>query len=126
MLKVEASEAVSDDELKKKLLAMGKDQGLSSVYLVETLGGVSQPRTMFRVKVADGSREMVRGGALGELNLHTLRSGIVAAGDTPYVYNIFGDVPKTVIAPPLLIDDLTVKQAQEKDARLPFYPPPNE
>jgi len=126
VLKVEASEAVSDDELTKKLLAMGKDQGLSSVYLVETLGGVSQPRTMFRVNVADGSREMVRGGALGELNLHTLRSGIVAAGEAPYVYNIFGDVPKTVIAPPLLIDDLTVKQAQEKDARLPFYPPPSE
>jgi len=50
----------------------------------------------------------------------------VAAGEAPYVYNIFGDVPKTVIAPPLLIDDLTVKQAQEKDARLPFYPPPSE
>jgi predicted Zn-dependent protease len=126
VLKVEASEAMSEDELTKKLLAMGKDQGLNSVYLVETLGGVSQPRTMFRVKVADGSREMVRGGALGELNLHTLRSGIVAAGESPYVYNIFGDVPKTVIAPALLIDDLTVKQAQEKDARLPFYPPPSE
>jgi len=94
--------------------------------MVATLGGPSQPRTMYRIKVEDGSRELVRGAALGELNLHTFRSGIVAAGDTPYVYNIFGDVPKTVIAPPLLIDDLTVKQAQERDARLPFYPAPAE
>jgi hypothetical protein len=42
------------------------------------------------------------------------------------VYNIFGGLPQTVIAPPLLIEDLTVKQAQEKDARLPLYPPPSE
>jgi predicted Zn-dependent protease len=126
VLKVEASNGVSEDELLKKLIAMGKDQGLPNVYMVATLGGPSQPRTMYRIKVEDGSRELVRGAALGELNLHTFRSGIVAAGDTPYVYNIFGDVPKTVIAPPLLIDDLTVKQAQERDARLPFYPAPAE
>jgi len=50
----------------------------------------------------------------------------VAVGDTPYVYNIFGEVPQTVIAPPLLIDDLTVKEAQERDERLPYYPPPSE
>jgi hypothetical protein len=117
---------VSQDDLVKKLIAMGKDQGLTDVYQVATLAGPSQPRTLYRIKVADGSREVVRGAALGELNLHTLRSGIVAVGDTPYVYNIFGEVPQTVIAPPLLIDDLTVKEAQERDERLPYYPPPSE
>jgi predicted Zn-dependent protease len=126
VLKVEAKDAVSEDELVKKLIAMGKDQGLANVYLVDTLSSPSQPRTLYQIKVADGSREVVRGAALGELNLHTFRSGIVAAGDTPYVYNIGGALPKTIIAPPLLIDDLTVKQALERGARLPFYPPPAE
>lgn len=126
VLKVEAAGVLSEDELVKKLIGLGKDQGLPIVYMVSTLGGPSNPRTMYRIKVEDGSREMVRGAALAELNLHTFRSGIIAAGDTPYVYNIFGDVPQTVIAPPLLIDDVTVKQAQERDARLPFYPPPGE
>jgi predicted Zn-dependent protease len=126
VLEVEAANPVSEDELEKKLIAMGKDQGLPNVYMVATLGGPSHPRTMYRIKVEDGTRQLARGGALGELNLHTFRSGIVAAGDTPYVYNIFGGLPQTVIAPPLLIEDLTVKQAQEKDARLPLYPPPSE
>jgi len=126
VLKVDATGGVSQDDLVKKLIAMGKDQGLTDVYQVATLAGPSQPRTLYRIKVADGSREVVRGAALGELNLHTLRSGIVAVGDTPYVYNIFGEVPQTVIAPPLLIDDLTVKEAQERDERLPYYPPPSE
>jgi predicted Zn-dependent protease len=126
VLKVEASEALGEEELEKKLIAMGKDQGLSHVYAVAVLGGGTQPRTLYRIKVEDGSRELVRGGQLGDLNLHSFRSDIVAAGDKPYLSNLFGDVPQTVIAPPLLFDDLTVKQAQEKDARRPFYPPPSE
>jgi predicted Zn-dependent protease len=126
VLEVEAANPVSEDDLVKKLIAMGKDQGLPNVYMVATLGGPAQPRTMYRIKVADGIREVVRGGQLGDFNLHSFRSGIVSAGNQPYVYNISGDVPQTVIAPPLLFDDLTVKQAQEKDARLPFYPPPSE
>lgn len=126
VLKVEAANPISEDELQKKLIAMGKDQGLPNVYMVATLGGPSQPRTLYQIKVADGTRELVRGGALGDLNLHTFRSGIVAAGDQAYVYNISGDVPQTVIAPPMLFTDLTVKQAQGKDARLPYYPPPTE
>jgi hypothetical protein len=37
--------------------------------------------------------------------------GVLAAGDEPYVFNVFGDLPGTVIAPPLLFDELTVKCA---------------
>jgi hypothetical protein len=126
VLQVEAANPVSEDALMKKLLDMGKDAGLTYVYLVETLGGPSRPRTLVRIKVADGSREVVRGGQLGDLDLRNFRAGILAAGDEPYVYNIFGDVPATVIAPPLLFDELTVKRAEEKNVNFPYYPPPAE
>jgi TldD protein len=125
VLEVEAANPVSEDALVKKLLDMGKDAGLTYVYLVETLGGPSRPRTLVRIKVADGSREVVRGGQLGDLDLRNFRAGILAGGDEPYVYNVFGDVPATVIAPPLLFDELTVKRAEEKNVNLPYYPPPN-
>ncbi len=105
---------------------MGKDAGQTYVYLVETLGGPSRPRTLFRIKVADGSREVVRGAELGDLDLRNFRAGIIAAGDEPYVYNVFGDVPTTAITPPLLFDELTVKRAEEKNVNLPAYPPPPE
>lgn len=125
VLKIDATGGVSDDELLKKLLAIGKDKGLKYVYLVETLSDALRPRTLDRITVADGTRELVRGGRLGELDLRTLRSGIVATGEKPYVSNSFGDVPATVIAPPLLIDNLTVKSANEKSRTLPDYPAPS-
>lgn len=125
VLQVQANETVSDDELLKKLIAMGKDRGLESVYLVETLGDPSSPRTLYRIKVSDGTRELVRGARLGDLDLRTLRSNIVAVGDKPYVLNSFGDIPYTVIAPPMLIDDATVKARSEKTSTLPPYPPPS-
>jgi len=126
VLKVESSNGISDDELEKRLIALGKDQGLAYVYMVATLGNTTTPRSMYRIKVADSSRELVRGGQLRDLNLHNFRTGIVAAGNLPYVYNDFGDVPYTVIAPSLLFADITVKQTSKKDTKLPFYPPPDK
>ena len=104
---------------------MGKDQGLDSVYLVETMTGSSHPRTVYRIKVADGSRELVRGVELEDVNLHLLRSGILAAGTDPYVFNTFGEIPSTVIAPPLLFDDVTLKRTEQRNDKLPYYPPPD-
>ncbi len=34
------------------------------------------------------------------------------------------EVPETVLAPALLLSDVTVKRANEKNEKLPFYPPP--
>lgn len=124
VLHVEAAETSSGDDLLRKLIAMGKDQGLESVYLVETVGGSGRPRTLYRIKVADGTRELVRGAQLEDVDLRLFRSGILAAGNEPYVFNTFGDIPTTVIAPSLLFDEITVKRAEQRNDKLPYYPPP--
>jgi len=124
VLHVEATETLPEADLEKKLISMGKDQGLDAVYLVETVGGSSRPRIIYRIKVADGSRELVRGAQLEDVNLRLLRSGILAAGSDPYIFNTFGDIPSTVIAPPLLFDDVTVKRTEQRNDKLPYYPPP--
>jgi hypothetical protein len=49
---------------------------------------------------------------------------VEAAGKDLWVANNFSDVPATVLAPALLLDDVTVKRANEKNEKLPFYPPP--
>jgi TldD protein len=121
---VETAEGASEDELTQKLIAMGKDQGLESVYLIETIGSTSVPRTLYRIKVADGSRELVRGAHLDDVDLRLFRSGIVAAGKDDYVFNTSGEVPSTIIAPSLLFDDITVKRAEQRNDKLPYYPPP--
>ncbi|WP_263356358.1 metallopeptidase TldD-related protein [Acidicapsa ligni] len=124
VLQVSAKDGIDDGELNKKLLALAKDRDLKSVYFVETLGPELTPRLLYRVSV-DGTRELVRGATLDDLDQRTLRSGIVAAGKEPFVANYIGAVPETVLAPALLFDDVTVRRANEKNDKLPFYPPPS-
>jgi TldD protein len=68
----------------------------------------------------------VRGARLADVDLRSFRSDIVAAGSDAYVDNMFGDVPATIIAPPLLFDDVTVKHGEERNEKLPYYPPPSQ
>ncbi len=123
VLKVTAQEGLADGELNRKLLDMAKDRGLKSAYYVETMGGELTPRMLYRVDT-DGKRQLVRGAALEDLDQRALRSGIVAAGKEPWVGNFLGDVPVTVLAPAVLLDDVTIRRANEKNDRLPFYAPP--
>jgi hypothetical protein len=124
VLKISAKDGVTDEELNKKLMDVAKDRGLKSVYFVQTLGGEMTPRLLYRVS-PDGKRELVRGAALDDLDQRALRSSVEAAGKDLYVANNFGDVPSTVMAPALLMSDVTVKRANEKNEKLPFYPPPD-
>jgi TldD protein len=127
VLQVTAKDGLTDDELNRKLVDFGHDRGLKSVYFVQTLGGELTPRLLYRVGT-DGSqagkRELVRGAALNDLDQRALRSSVEAAGKQLFVANYFGDVPQTVLAPALLLDDVTIRRANEKNEKLPFYPPP--
>jgi predicted Zn-dependent protease len=123
VMKVSAKDGLADDALNQKLLDIGKDRGLKNVYFVETMGPNQSPRLLYR-ESADGKRELVRGAKLDDLDERALRSGVVAAGKVLWVANYLGDVPETVLAPALLVDDITVRRANEKNDKLPFYSPP--
>jgi len=123
VLKVTAKNGLSDDELNKKLQDLGKVRGLKSVYFVETLGG-DAPRLLYQI-APDGKRELVRGAELDDLDQRALRSSVEDAGKDLFTANFFGDVPETVLAPALLLNDVTVRRAYEKNEKLPFYPPPD-
>jgi len=119
---IKADQSLSKDELNKRLLAMAKEQG-KDVYAVETLGGELLPRLLYRVK-SDGTRQLVRGAVFDELDNRSLRSGIVAVGNDPYVSNSLGVIPQTIIAPSMLFDDIGVKRATLEQQKLPYYAPP--
>jgi TldD protein len=124
VLKISVKDGLSDAVLNKKLLDMAKDRGLASVYVVEAMAGSMNPRLLYKVTL-DGKRTLVRGARLQDLDLRTLRAGIVAAGNDLFANNQTGGVPQTVLAPALLFDDVTIKRANEKNDKLPFYPPPD-
>ena len=123
VLKITAKDGLTDGELNQKLLDLAKDRGLSAVYYVATMGPKQTPRLLYRVS-SDGKRELVRGAVFNDLDHRALRSSIVAAGKDLWVANYSGDVPQTVLAPALLFDDVTIRRANEKNDKLPFYPPP--
>ena len=125
VLKISAENGLSTDELNRKLLDMAKDRGLKSVYFVQTLGPGRAPRLLYRVSsrwqapnlsVAPNSTISTSAPFAPALKLR--------ASDL-WVANSFGDPPTTVLAPALLFDDATVRRANEKNEKLPFYPPPD-
>jgi predicted Zn-dependent protease len=123
VLKITAEQGSSDEELNRKLLAMAKERGLTSVYSVQSMGGELAPRLLYRVNL-DGTRQLVRGAELDDIDQRALRSSVAAAGTDLWVANYFGDLSQTVLAPALLLDDATVRRANEKNEKRPFYPPP--
>jgi predicted Zn-dependent protease len=124
VLKITADNGLSTGELNQKLLDLAKDRGLSSVYFVQTMGPDRTPRLLYRVS-PDGKRALVRGAVLADIDERALRSSIEAAGKELWVANSFVDPPVTILAPALLFDDATVRRANAKNDKLPFYPPPD-
>ena len=119
-----ASNGVPFEELKKKLIAMCKDQGRPYGYYVETTGVRTAPRLLWRVYVSDGHMEMVRGAVFNQLDTRTLRSGIIAAGNDQYIYNRTEPLASSIVAPSLLFDDLEIQRANRSKEKLPQYPAP--
>jgi predicted Zn-dependent protease len=123
VLQVTAKDGLTGEELNRKLLELARDRGLKNVYYVSTMGGKLVPRLLYRIS-PDGKRELVRGAVLDDLDQRALRSDVVAAGKQQWLANYMGEVPETVLAPALLIDDVTIRRANKKNDKLPFYPPP--
>jgi predicted Zn-dependent protease len=122
-LLVQSKDPVSPEEMKKKLIEICRQDGKPFGYYVETLAGYT-PRLIYRVYEKDGHEELVRGAVFDELDARTLRNNLIAAGNDPLVSNREGMVPSTVICPSILFDELEVKRTDEKNAKLPEYPPP--
>jgi len=161
-LMLQATGGLNSADLKKKFLDACHDDGhewcleiksmdnpaLSSIrqedfsdFIGAVAGGVASgeriPLVMYRVYVADGREEMVRGGHIEGLQLRSLRN-IPAYGDDenvfPYMQNptggfagtalgafgsAQGGIPSTIVAPSLLLDEVEVRGFHGEPRRLP-------
>ncbi len=124
VLTLRGSDAVSPAELKAKLMQMCKDQGKPYAYRVETFGGLTSPRLLYRVWANDGHEELVRGALLNELDIRGLRNDLVAVGNDQFVSNRSGNIPGTVISPSMLFDELEIRRDDRAKSKLPEYPAP--
>ena len=124
VLTLHGSDAMSPKELKQKLIQMCKDQGKTYAYRVETFGGLTSPRLLYRVWANDGHEELVRGALLNELDIRGLRNDLVAVGNDPFVSNRSGAIPGTVISPSMLFDELEIRRDDRAKVKLPEYGAP--
>jgi len=161
------SSGLSSADLRKKFLDACKDDGhewclevkrmanpalsaLQSDDFSEFVGqvagglgsGTRMPLLVYRVYVADGREEPVRGGVINGLTLRSLRNMLAIGNDsTVYTYmqnaagglsqtalgsfgSIQAGIPSTVIAPSLLLDDVEVRGFHGEPRRLPLVPAP--
>ncbi|HXX23053.1 MAG TPA: metallopeptidase TldD-related protein [Terriglobia bacterium] len=121
---VSSSEAVTQEELKKKLLELCQQRDLPYGYYVETMGGVRTPPLLYKVWVKDGHEELVRGAVFGDLDARALRNDLVAAGSDMNIENRVLNVPHSIVTPSVLFDELEVKRQDIQKSKLPEYPAP--
>jgi predicted Zn-dependent protease len=163
----QTDDPVKGDALKKKFLDACKDDGhqwclevkrmdnpaLSSVeqedfsdFIGGVAGGVASgmriPLLVYRVYVADGREELVRGAIIQGLTLRSLRN-LPAVGDDPAVFSymqnsaggfagtalgafgsIQGGIPSTIITPSILVDEVEVRGFHGEPRRLPLVSAP--
>lgn len=166
-LLLESTDALKSDDLKKKFLDACREDGhpwcievkrmdnpaLSSVqqedfsdFISSVAGGIASgtrvPLLLYRVYVADGREELVRGGIIDGLTLRSLRN-IVATGEDSSVFTYMqnseggfagtalgafgsaqGGIPSTVIAPSMLLDEAEIRGFHGEPRRLPLVPAP--
>ncbi len=117
-----------------------------SDFLGSIAGGVASgeriPLLYYRVYVADGREELVRGGHLEGLTLRSLRN-MLAIGDDLAVYDYMqnpaagfagtalgsfggaqGGIPSSIVAPSLLLEEVEVRGFHGEPRRLPLVPAP--
>jgi TldD protein len=164
----QASDALGAADLKKKFLEACHQDGhewcleikrmdnpaLSSLgqqdfsdFIGSVAGGIASgehiPLLYYRVYVADGREELVRGGHIEGLTLRSLRN-ILAVGDDLAVYNYMqnpaggfagtalgsfgsaqGGIPSSVVAPSLLLEEVEIRGFHGEPRRLPLVPAPS-
>jgi TldD protein len=140
-LVVTSRRQVSMKELKEMLLAEAKRQGKPYGLIIRDITGGNTntmsfgyqafkgtPRLVFRVDVATGREELVRGVELVGTPLSSL-SKVVATGGEPRAFNGFcgaesGFVPVSTVAPAALVSEIELQRVAQANERSPILPAP--
>lgn len=144
---VHSDKTLAGPRLKDRLIEMGKDETLEHVYIARRLvdnvgaaldptmvrnafrssqGGlfVFPPAQLYKVNVATGAEELVRGARFGKLSLRILRD-IDATGDDakPYLF-ANASTGGYVTAPSILIKEIEIATPGKETEKAPSYPHP--
>ena len=138
---IKSSKAVSNAELRSKLIQLVKAQNKQYGLLIDDIAGgftftgrgqpqafQVQPLVVYKVYADGRPDELVRGVDIVGTPLAALTK-IVATGDTPEVFNGYcgaesGSVPVSAASPAILTSELEVQKKQTDTDAPPILPPP--
>jgi len=158
-LYVLSSVSSTPQELKNKLLQLGKENGLKNVYIARRLWNFGTaalepqmlfstlfasmssgsearllpPVLLYKVSVADGKEELVRGAQFSNLTMRVLRDIVATGNDTkPYPLVSMGAMGfsrgapdlSTVVTPSLLIDEVELQKGTRQTELSPILKDP--
>jgi TldD protein len=126
----------SYDDLKKELIELAKTERLQYGVMIKALepggrGALGSPVLTYKVYVADGREELIRGASISGLSVQSLRHIQAAGNDTVVANRLTGtrgaETPVSVVAPSVLLEELELERpsgTQQKPALLthPFFP----
>ncbi len=140
-LLVDSSKQVSDEELKRQLIAEAKRQGKPYGLIIRDITGGNTntasygyqafkgiPRMVYRVDVRDGKETLVRGVEIVGTPLSAINR-ILASGKKQGIFNGFcgaesGMVPVSTIAPAVLLREIELQRTMEGKDRPPILSSP--
>lgn len=138
---VESSKQVSDEELKRQLIAEAKREGKPYGLIIRDITGGNTntasfgyqafkgvPRMVYRVDVRDGKETLVRGVEIVGTPLSAINR-VIASGQKPAVFNGFcgaesGMVPVSTVAPAVLLQEIELQRTMEGKDRPPILTSP--
>lgn len=146
VLVIEDEDGITREELKAELLEAAADEGLEYGLRITSLDSasmtgtgsssgifyisygssrsgsrLSDPVMVYKVYVADGREELVRGCEFGSVKTRDLKR-ILAAGNEPEIYNFMGSrtPPSTIVAPPVLVEEMELAKIEQELPKKPI------
>ena len=127
---INVSDGKSYEELKQELIKSCRTERLQYGILIKAIapgggGGIGSPVLVYKVYVADGREELIRGVNAAGLSVASLRHIQAAGSDEIAVNRLTGfrgaETPVSVVAPSVLLEEMELKRstgAQQKPALL--------
>lgn len=121
-------QGLSDEELKARLIEACQDEDLEFGLRITSMqgvgwGGLADPIHAYKIYVADGREERVRGIEFQPVEIRSLRR-ILAAGKTQSVFNYLSGVSAAVVAPAVLLEEIELTKIEQEFDKLPILKSP--
>ena len=121
-LLVTGNQTFSKEDLRKKLLATAKEEDLEYAYVVTQYGFGGQGSLIYKVYVADGREELVRGAGISDVSPKTFKR-MLGVSNKEQITN-YGDIQTTIICPDaLLFEEMDITRMNNIEFKKPYIVP---